>query len=96
MRRGPDKHLVHGTWMTEAEAAEKLGRSRLTVRHWRYTHRRPDGKPALLVTHRRPRNALRVGGSAVLESVGFARAGRACAKAQWRDCYRKPGTTIPT
>ena len=83
MRRGPDKHLVHGTWMTEAEAAEKLGRSRLTVRHWRYTHRRP-------------RNALRVGGSAVLESVGFARAGRACAKAQWRDCYRKPGTTIPT
>ena len=47
--RGPDKHLVHGVWMTEAEAAEKLGRSRWTVMQCRYRHRREDGKPMLLV-----------------------------------------------
>ena len=47
--RGPDRHLVHGVWMTEAEAAEKLGRSRWTVMQWRYRHRREDGKPMLLV-----------------------------------------------
>ena len=41
--------MVHGEWMTEAEAAEALGRSVITVRQWRYKHRRPDGKPALLV-----------------------------------------------
>ena len=29
------------------------------------------------------------GGSAGLASKGCARAGRACAKAQWRDCYRE-------
>jgi transposase len=34
--------------MTEAEAAERLGRSRRTVRQWRYTHRHADGREALL------------------------------------------------
>ena len=49
-KRGPDKHLVHGEWMTEAEAAARLGRSVLTVRQWRYKNRREGGKhPALLV-----------------------------------------------
>ena len=47
--RGPDKHLVHGEWMTEAEAAERLGIKRLTIKKWRSIHRRPDGKPGLLV-----------------------------------------------
>lgn len=49
MRRGPDKHMVHGMWMTEAEAEERLHRSRITIQQWRYRHRRPNGKPALLV-----------------------------------------------
>lgn len=35
--------------MTEAEAAERLGVNRLTIKKWRYTHRRPDGGPGLLV-----------------------------------------------
>ena len=48
-KRQPDRHLVHGEWMTEAEAAERLNRSRRTVRDWRYSHRRADGGPALLV-----------------------------------------------
>ncbi|MBQ3268885.1 MAG: hypothetical protein IJH09_03095 [Clostridia bacterium] len=39
-------------------------------------------------THRRPRNVLRVGGSAALASGGCARAGRTCAKAQRRDCCK--------
>ena len=47
-RRGPDKHMIHGEWMTEAEAAERLGRSRITVQQWRYKNRRADGRPALL------------------------------------------------
>ena len=47
--RGPDKHMVHGEWMTEAEAAERLGIKRLTIQKWRSIHRRPDGKPGLLV-----------------------------------------------
>ena len=41
--------MVHGQWMTEAEAAARLGRSVITVRQWRYKHRREDGKPSLLV-----------------------------------------------
>ena len=46
--RGPDKHLVHGEWMTEVEAAKRLGRARITIQQWRYRHRHPDGQPALL------------------------------------------------
>lgn len=46
--RGPDKHLVHGEWMTEVEAAKRLGRARITIQQWRYRHRNPDGQPALL------------------------------------------------
>ena len=47
--RGPDKHLVHGEWMTEAEAAERLGTTRIAVQLWRYRHRQPNGQAALLV-----------------------------------------------
>ena len=38
-------------------------------------------------------HAKRVGGSAALESGGFARAGRACFR-QWRDCYPAMGDEV--
>lgn len=49
MSRGPERHLVHGEWMTEAEAGAMVNRSRWTMRRWRYSHRGPDGRPGLLV-----------------------------------------------
>lgn len=40
--------MVHGEWMTEAEAAERLGRARITIQQWRYKHKHADGSAALL------------------------------------------------
>lgn len=47
---GLAKHMVHGEWMTEVQAAARLGVRRTALRNWRYSHRQPDGKPALLET----------------------------------------------
>lgn len=44
------KHLVHGEWMTEAEAAARLGVKAMTLRAWRYANRQADGRPALVET----------------------------------------------
>lgn len=46
--RVPDKHCVHGEWMTIAEAARRLGISVNAVYVWRRRHSRADGTPALL------------------------------------------------
>lgn len=43
------KHLVHGEWMTVAEAAERLGLHRVTLERWRTMHRQPDGSRETLV-----------------------------------------------
>lgn len=48
--RGPVKHMVHGEWMTEAEAAARLGVKPMTLRAWRYANRQADGRPALVET----------------------------------------------
>lgn len=42
------QHCVHGEWMTVSQACERLGVNKKTMHNWRQSHRRPNGKPALL------------------------------------------------
>lgn len=42
-------HMVHGEWMTIAEAARRLGVKYQTLTKWRCLHRTTDGRPGLLV-----------------------------------------------
>ena len=44
----PYQHCVHGVWMTEREAAEKLGVNLNTLKKFRVRHRRANGAMALL------------------------------------------------
>ncbi|MBR6219507.1 MAG: hypothetical protein IKQ80_02955 [Clostridia bacterium] len=48
--RGPAKHMVHGEWMTVAEAATRLGVKAGTLNAWRYTNRTQDDSPASVET----------------------------------------------
>ena len=41
-------HCVHGEWMTLDEVSEVLGIKKNTLHNWRWKHRRPDGKQALV------------------------------------------------
>ena len=43
MGRKPQKHLIHGEWMTIYEVSDRLGVAVNTIRQWRYKHRHPDG-----------------------------------------------------
>ena len=42
------KHCVHGEWMTLSEVAARLGISWKTLHNWRFNHRHPDGRMALV------------------------------------------------
>jgi len=43
----PDRHLVHGEWITVQQAAERLGVGVQAIYNWRSIHRRKGGRASL-------------------------------------------------
>lgn len=48
MARKPQKHLIHGEWMTIYEISDRLGVAVGTIRQWRKRHRHRDGSAATM------------------------------------------------
>ena len=63
------RFMVDGKWMTVRQAAEMLGVSVTALKDWMYSHKQPDGQPAMLADAVRAYREKRVthGGSPATE-----------------------------